>query len=107
MSSPDYHMSDVERAGVVMSVATSSPAPRTAATAPVSALMRDFLAWVAGGPRPYTEVMDAWRSSCPRFTIWEDALGDGLIVLERLNGGTMSHTMVALTPRGRAALEGA
>ena len=70
-------------------------------------LMRDFLTWVAGGPRAYTEAMEAWRSSCPRFTIWEDALGDGLISLERGDHGTPNRMVVALTPRGRAALDAA
>ena len=36
-------------------------------------LILDFLEWVAARPRPYAEVMDAWRTSCPRLTVWEDA----------------------------------
>jgi hypothetical protein len=33
-------------------------------------LVRDLVAWVAAGPRPYGEVLDAWRTSCPRLTVW-------------------------------------
>lgn len=37
-------------------------------------LVLDLVEWLAASPRGYSEVMDAWRSSCPRLTIWEDAL---------------------------------
>jgi hypothetical protein len=37
-------------------------------------LILDFLAWLEATPRPYTEVMDVWRTACPRLTIWEDAV---------------------------------
>jgi hypothetical protein len=48
--------------------------------------------------------MDAWRSTCPRLSIWEDAVRDGLVRLE--NGGTMKSSRVVLTPAGKAALNG-
>lgn len=70
-------------------------------------LTRDLLAWIARQPRSYAEAMDAWRSSCPRFTIWEDAIADGLIREESGTGGTLREVQVVLTPRGRAALDGA
>ena len=73
---------------------------------PVSPLTRDFLAWVASTPRSYADAMEAWRTSCPRFTIWEDAIGDGLINLESELGMTLSELRVVLTPRGRAILDG-
>jgi len=47
------------------------------------------------------DVMDAWRSSCPRFPVWEDARADGLI---RQCGGDSGEHRVELTERGRAAL---
>lgn len=72
----------------------------------VSPLTRDFLAWVARRPRTYAEAMEAWRTSCPRFTVWEDALGDDLVRVER-GGTTLSEARVVLTPRGQAALDGA
>jgi hypothetical protein len=40
----------------------------------VSLLMLEFLTWVSSRPRTYAETMGAWRSTCPRHTVWEDAL---------------------------------
>ncbi|MFY0611620.1 MAG: hypothetical protein JXQ99_08870 [Hyphomicrobiaceae bacterium] len=42
-------------------------------------LLRDLVQWVSRGPRPYSDVMDAWRTHCPRLTIWEDAVEFGLV----------------------------
>src|SRR5581483_9077493 len=71
---------------------------------PTSLLMIEFLSWVASRPRTYDEAMDAWRSTCPRHTVWEDALIEGLI---RVAPGSEPHQFdVTLTPRGRSALEG-
>jgi D-3-phosphoglycerate dehydrogenase len=39
----------------------------------VESLVLDLLEWVANGERSYDEVMDAWRTSCPRFPVWEEA----------------------------------
>jgi hypothetical protein len=44
-------------------------------------LILDLLEWVAAEPRPYAAVMEAWRTSCPRLTVWEDALEQGLVGL--------------------------
>jgi hypothetical protein len=63
----------------------------------------ELLAWIADGPRSYAEAMDAWRSSCPRLTVWEDALEDGLVRIVR-NGAPGGRSSVALTARGWAAL---
>ena len=71
----------------------------------VSLLRREFLRWVASRPRTYAEAMDAWRSHCPRSTVWEDALADGLVQLEC--GDTLRQAAVTLTPRGRAVLDAA
>ncbi len=46
------------------------------ATAP---LVLDLLEWLDARPRLYAEVMEAWRTSCPRLTVWEDALEGRLI----------------------------
>ena len=43
------------------------------------ALVLDFVEWVAARPRRYSDVMDAWKTSCPRLTIWEDAIDQGLV----------------------------
>lgn len=64
-----------------------------------SLLMLQFLTWVADRPRTYGDVMEAWRSTCPRMTVWEDAIIEGLVCLE--NGGQRA---VSLTPRGHALL---
>ena len=64
-------------------------------------LTTDFLAWLAARPRPYDEVMEAWRTSCPRLTIWEDAVGDGLVARTRAAG---EPAMVELTAAGRTFL---
>jgi hypothetical protein len=66
------------------------------------ALTEQFLTWVAAGPRTYGEVMEAWRSTCPHLSIWEDAVQDGLVRLE--NGGAMMSSRVLLTPAGQARL---
>ena len=65
-------------------------------------LTREFLHWVAGRPRTYAEAMEAWRSNCPRQSVWEDALLDGLIRVE--NGASMNECKVTLTAQGAAAL---
>jgi len=66
--------------------------------------MLEFLDWVSSRRRTYAEAMEAWRSTCPRHTVWEDALLGGLIQLE--GGDTDQHPEVVLTPRGRAVLDG-
>jgi hypothetical protein len=66
---------------------------------PTSLIMVQFLTWVADRPRSYPETMEAWRSTCPRLSVWEDAVIDGLVRIE--NGGSQA---IALTPRGRALL---
>ncbi len=58
----------------------------------------DFLGWLAAEPRDYIDVMDAWRTSCPRLTVWEDALDAGLITRTHAPNQPL---MVALTTRGR------
>lgn len=69
---------------------------------PVNLLMLEFLRWVESRRRTYVEAMEAWRSSCPRHTVWEDALSDDLIQLEE--GSSPRQARVTLTPRGRAVL---
>ena len=63
----------------------------------------ELLAWISARPRTYPETMDAWRSNCPRLSVWEDALIAGLVRVVRGTDGSR----VTLTPRGRAALEAA
>jgi len=70
-------------------------------TADTDALVLDLVEWVAARPRPYADVMDAWRTSCPRLTIWEDAVELGYVANRHRNDG---RTMVYVTPAGRALL---
>jgi len=66
----------------------------------IDPLILDLLEWLAIAPRPYTEVMDAWRTSCPRLTIWEDAVDLGFVVRRR----DEPAPAVFLTEAGRRAL---
>jgi hypothetical protein len=75
-----------------------------AAPRSVNAPTRELLAWVARCPRTYADTMEAWRSSCPRFTAWEDALYAGLVRVERVLGTRNGEARVTLTPRGQAVL---
>jgi len=69
--------------------------------AAAAALTLQFLDFIADG-RTYGETMEAWRSTCPRMPIWEDAVRDGLVRIE--NGGAMKSSRIVLTARGRAWL---
>ena len=55
-------------------------------------------------PRTYGDAMDAWRTSCPRLSIWDDAIRDGLVRMEN-GGGSMRQSLVMLTDRGRIVLK--
>jgi hypothetical protein len=67
---------------------------------PKEGLILDLVAWVAAAPRPYAEVMEGWRTSCPRLPVWEDATDRGLLACEARAGGLY----VVVTPAGRAAI---
>ena len=67
---------------------------------PASLIMLQFLAWVADRPRNYRDTMEAWHSTCPRLSVWEDAIIEGLVRLENDAGRA-----VRLTPRGGEILE--
>ena len=45
----------------------------------LDSLILDLLEWVGPGSRPYDEVMDAWRTSCPRLPVWEEAGNRGFL----------------------------
>jgi hypothetical protein len=71
--------------------------------AAADALILQLLAFLAESARSYAETMEAWRSTCPRMPIWENAVRDGLVRVE--NGGAMGAARVVLTPRGKAMLD--
>lgn len=69
---------------------------------PTEALTQQLLDWAAERPRTYGEAMDAWRTSCPRLPIWEDAVDARLIEVLAAPGARPADRPVRLTARGRA-----
>ena len=67
----------------------------------IEALILDLLEAIAPQPLPYFEVMSAWRTSCPRLPIWEEAGARGFIERRSEQGGAL----VAVTPAGREFLD--
>jgi len=67
----------------------------------IEPLILDLVQWVMRTARPYPEVIDAWRTSCPRLTVWEDAMERGLVACERRADGEI---WVAATALGREAV---
>jgi hypothetical protein len=70
---------------------------------PVRYLTLQFLQWVDEKPRSYRDAMDAWRTSCPRLPVWEDAISLGLV--RREAGATLNDAQIVLTDPGRDALK--
>ena len=69
---------------------------------PVEPLILDLLEWIGPNPRPYAEVLEAWRTSCPRLPVWEEANAQGLVDHIRERG---KPAMVAVSPAGMAKLK--
>ena len=67
----------------------------------VEPLILDLLEWLSDRSRSYEEAMEAWRTSCPRLPVWEDANDRGLIVTEVING----LSRVRVTASGRDLLQ--
>lgn len=67
----------------------------------VDALILDLLEWIAMRERTYEEVMNAWRTSCPRLPVWEEASERGLVRSHVREG----VEMIEVTPRGRQVME--
>lgn len=63
-----------------------------------AALVAQLLEWLDARPRTHAETMDAWRTSCPRLPVWEDAVDDGLVRIDAAG-------IVRLTQAGRARLD--
>ena len=63
----------------------------------IDTLILDLLEWIGPRRRAYAEVIDAWRTSCPRLPVWEDANGRGFIECHRLEGG---GRFVSVSPLG-------
>jgi hypothetical protein len=64
-------------------------------------LILDLLEWLAPARRPYLEVLDVWRTSCPRLPVWEEAKDRGFLELRHAPG---QGRYVAVSPAGTAFL---
>jgi hypothetical protein len=67
----------------------------------VDNLILDLLEWITKEERTYEQVMEAWRTSCPKLPVWEDANDRGLVATELIN----ARLIVKATSSGRALLE--
>ena len=67
----------------------------------VDSLLLDLLEWIGPNPRPYAETLEAWRTSCPRLPVWEEANDRGFIVRHRQAG---AGAFVSLSAAGTAHL---
>ncbi len=76
---------------------TETLVPETQAPEILAPLIRDFLEWVAREPRTHADVMESWRTSCPRLPVWEEATDNGYVARK--------GRQVEITARGRAFLE--
>jgi hypothetical protein len=70
---------------------------QTSESPTVDALILDLIEWIGPEPRPYGEVLEAWRTSCPRLPVWEDATDRGFITRHRAPGQV---PLVSVTPSG-------
>ena len=68
---------------------------------PLEPLVIDLLEWIGPRSRPYAEVIEAWRTSCPRLSVWEEANARGLVEQRHAAGGA---AQVSLSPAGVAHL---
>ena len=66
----------------------------------MNAQTRELLLWLEREPRTYSEAVEVWRTSCPRLSVWEDAIADRLIEVVP----TRSSAGVVVTTLGRTAL---
>ena len=73
----------------------------TTAQPSLDPLVLDLVEWVAREPRAYMDVLDAWRTSCPRLTVWEEACERRLVTRRFVPGVGAS---VHVTADGRAFL---
>ncbi len=68
---------------------------------PIEALILDLMEWLAPQPKAYSEVMNAWRTSCPRLPVWEEANNRKFLTQDRSSG---LGSFVVLTSLGREHL---
>ena len=68
----------------------------------IEPLILDLVEWVARKPRPYPELIEVWRTSCPRLPVWEEAVDRGLVARSTVAG---HGVLVTATPLGRRLLK--
>lgn len=68
------------------------------ATETLDVLVLDLLEWIGPAGRPYDEVIEAWRTSCPRLAVWEEATAAGLVACGSAPQGR--GLFVTVTERG-------
>jgi len=68
----------------------------------VESLILDLLEWIGPDSRPYAEVLDAWRTSCPRLPVWEDANDRGFVACRHEVG---HGRLISVTVAGRDHLQ--
>jgi hypothetical protein len=76
-------------------------------------LLLDLVEWIAQEPRLHADVLEAWRTSCPRLAVWEEAVDRGYVAREPFDGRKASVRVTALglrflqqNGRGRPAAKG-
>jgi hypothetical protein len=68
----------------------------------IDSLLLDLLEWINKQERTYNEVMSAWRTSCPKLPVWEEAIDRGFVQREYKNE---LGEIVTITSAGREFLE--
>ena len=64
---------------------------------PVESLILDLIEWIDLRERTYEDTLTAWRTSCPRLPVWEDATDRGFI--------STDQSKVWVAAQGRAHLD--
>jgi hypothetical protein len=67
----------------------------------VDNLIVDLLEWLDPRPRAYADVLEAWRTSCPRLPVGEEANDRGFIMRHR---ATERGVVVSVSAAGREYL---
>jgi len=93
------HVSDL---GQLARLQPTGGLPRGSTSDTVDSLILDLLKWIGPSPRPYAEVLEAWRTSCPRLPVWEDANARGFIARHHEPG---HGTLVSVSSRGAEHLQ--
>jgi hypothetical protein len=58
-------------------------------------LILDLIEWVERREHTVEETRQAWRTSCPRLPVWEDATDRGFLETARVNGRPVVRASLA------------